>query len=1141
MSSTEVEKYSSGFVFSQHSELQEVSDPENYLEEVKDARRIQKQSIEYNQKVASQPLSSNSREAWARRNNARKAVKEAKKATKQINKMETEVKEQVAARRTYLEAQKAQEKQVYVEAAKKKEEEIQFLIKKEAWLSPTGRAPRIGMIEQGISLGYLPESERSWVNRMKALEAPFLHRRTDLPNWKRGQLEGFYQGMTQKQWDVSRAQDLRNQAASQRQSASIKAGAAIEAAGGTLGGKYTAKSADGSLMGSDLRATSTDPKIAAANQAQSAYVAQLRAGGIGLAQALLKPQTDQSYIVKGQQATKDQTSINLETFLTERGYDISKPETIPDSIFKAPVKYTSARKQTSEPIMGDLRDKIPASPLITKAELAQRSAIQKKFAIPESPPEIVITKTETKTTPSTLQPVSAQILAQQDSKLPPGFESGEAIPLINYDKGLAGGFFGYTAELYTSVSNMFKPEGQQKYAQPSLESAFVDETISTFGTTAKGEMPDLTKSGQTMQLIQEKDIGWVVGSVAATVALGAATFGAQKVYPFIKGLYKQRKIMGGWYDKQVNQLAKSLYPEPTPTTGKISNVLKLDDFELPKEPVKYGVLKNLKTGKYVIEAGTELKPEKIPAWIITPGKKGTGEGFSLPSTLTPEQQLTKLTVIGKPGKTYANIRSIGKFTHEIPVEKGNVITLKNPFTTKSQIEVSGKTGQRFREVKDFEKKKKITYTKPIEKLLKTEFIPVATQTKVSLKNLEQYPKLHKASIENPQIVMSERSLITEGKITKADRFKKKAVIRQTPKTFEMIDPKTGKKIATTKKDVTTQKRGADIVNPETGEKITTSMNIPDTKLTSTLTDLTSMKSPQVLKTEKAVSGSGKKIKATVREMAGQNTPTFTMETGTVSAVLGTSITSTTKAQGTAPATLTSTPQTISFMGSQTTTTSTTIPLSRNLIMSTPTIQKDKASISIREIAGEIASVREKQGIKSATIPITKTIARQQLSTPQKTGTRLSLVPGLKWKVQTKTKLALVPALKQTTVIPPPVPNKTRPAVAPIYIPNTLKTKTKEKKRKKKRKSDFIGNVSESSILGVYKRKELTYGKKRVLKLSAKDKRLQASAKNRLQFLKESDIVKKRKKKSNTQTVLGFSQPKQKKLTKKEKKSKVVRF
>jgi len=104
-----------------------------------------------------------------------------------------------------------------------------------------------------------------------------------------------------------------------------------------------------------------------------------------------------------------------------------------------------------------------------------------------------------------------------------------------------------------------------------------------------------------------------------------------------------------------------------------------------------------------------------------------------------------------------------------------------------------------------------------------------------------------------------------------------------------------------------------------------------------------------------------------------------------------------------------------------------------------------------------------------------------------------------------------------------------------------KRKDEPKPTKKKPLKDFIGNVSESSILGVYKRKELTYGKKRVLKLSAKDKRLQASGKNRLQFLKEKDIVKKRKKKSKTQTILGFKQPKQKKLTKKEKKSKVVRF
>ena len=325
MSSTEVEKYSSGYVFSQQAELQEVSDPENYLEEVKDARRIQQQSIEYNQRVASEPLSSNSREAWARRNNARKAVKEAKKATKQINKMEKEVKEQVTARRTYLEAQKSQERQVYVEAAKKKEQEMKFLVEKEKWISQH----KIGDIPKGIELGYLPQSTMRKYHELKALEN---RPGRGYPTREVHKLEFLYKGGSQKEWgSIIKHQDTQR-AASQRQSASIKGAAAIVESGGTLGGKYTAKSADGSLMGSDLRATSTDPKIAAANQAQSAYVAQLRAGGIGLAQALLKPQTEQSYIVKGQQATKDQTSINLEKFLTERGYDISKPETIPELI-----------------------------------------------------------------------------------------------------------------------------------------------------------------------------------------------------------------------------------------------------------------------------------------------------------------------------------------------------------------------------------------------------------------------------------------------------------------------------------------------------------------------------------------------------------------------------------------------------------------------------------------------------------------------------------------------------------------------------------------------------------------------------------------------------------------------------------------
>ncbi len=1057
MSSTEVEKYSSGYVFSQQSELESLNDPENYLEEVKDARRIQQQSIEYNQRVASEPLSSNSREAWARRNNAKKAVKEAKKATKQINKMEKEVKEQVTARRTYLEAQKSQERQVYIEAAKKKEQEMKFLVEKEKWISQH----KIGDIPKGIELGYLSEGSMSWYNRLKALEAPYANSRRDLPNRERNKLEFLYKGGIQKEWDAIIKHQDTQRAASQRQSASIKGAAAIVESGGTLGGKFSGVNADGSLAGSDLRATSTDPKIAAANQAQSAYVAQLRAGGIGLAQALLKPQTEQSYLVKQKtgvandfkEVTKDQTSINLEKFLTERGYDISKPELIPDSIFKAPVKYTSARAQTKEPTMGDLRDKIPASPQITKAELDQRKAIQQKFAIPESPPEIVITKTETKTTPSTLQPVSAQVLAQQDSKLPPGFESGEAVPLINYDKGLAGGFFGYTAEMYTSVSNLFKPEGQQKYVQPSLESAFVDETISgakhlVGWRDEEGNLPPL-KTGQTQDLILNKDVGWLVGTVGATVAVGAATFGAQRVYPWVKGLYSSLR-----YDKQVVSLASQLSS-------------KSNTYQVEKLP----------GGKYLLTAGTEANPAQVPAIIVQPGRKGSSQLYSeyLPSQLPP----TSLTISGgTKGLGLEKMQEIAPWLTQAPGTKFNIQQLSNPSIT--------------------------NFVKPI-----------GQTTKFSWQEIKKFPKTVLAAASSSDTQMS-RGIIAE---TKAVRTK--PVETKPFKTFvyspsgstvpRIYSPKTGKfKFPGSKK----------IAPPPSGK-------------------------PSLVEPTKTTAPNTEKVKEIVKEMTEAEKKAFAnmeIKTGTVSATLGTSITSTTKAQGiTAPqgttdATVFSAPQTTTF----TTTSTATIPLSTPLKMSTPTIQKDKASISIREIAGEIASVRERQGMKSATIPITKTIARQQLSTPQVTKTNLRLVPGLKWRVQTKTKLALVPALKQTTITPP-TPTRQRTPIVPIPPYNPIIKQEKEKKKVTKKKRGFKGNVPETTIVGIWKEdKEITYGKKKIKKLVSRDWKLIKGGKGSLINVKTPKKPK-RKRKSSTENVLGFKQPKQKKLTKKEKKSKVVRF
>ncbi|MFB5634812.1 MAG: hypothetical protein ACE5SV_08135, partial [Candidatus Nitrosomaritimum aestuariumsis] len=84
---------------------------------------------------------------------------------------------------------------------------------------------------------------------------------------------------------------------------------------------------------------------------QKEYTKALREGKVNLATALLNQRTAGGYT--------GPNTVNIETFLTERGYDLSKPEEIPDSIFK-PEKQLKARAQASKAVknnseMGDLR------------------------------------------------------------------------------------------------------------------------------------------------------------------------------------------------------------------------------------------------------------------------------------------------------------------------------------------------------------------------------------------------------------------------------------------------------------------------------------------------------------------------------------------------------------------------------------------------------------------------------------------------------------------------------------------------------------------------------------------------------------------------------------------------------------------
>lgn len=115
--------------------------------------------------------------------------------------------------------------------------------------------------------------------------------------------------------------------------------------------------------------TSSRKGVNEANIAQKQHVQDIRDGKISLYQALTNPQTPQM-------VSKNNT-INLNQYLHERGYDVTKPETIPNSVLMDRVKYDAARQQARNAVntktpMGDLRKYIPSQPQVPKAVAQQR-------------------------------------------------------------------------------------------------------------------------------------------------------------------------------------------------------------------------------------------------------------------------------------------------------------------------------------------------------------------------------------------------------------------------------------------------------------------------------------------------------------------------------------------------------------------------------------------------------------------------------------------------------------------------------------------------------------------------------------------------------------------------------------------------
>jgi hypothetical protein len=103
-----------------------------------------------------------------------------------------------------------------------------------------------------------------------------------------------------------------------------------------------------------------------------------------------------------------------------------------------------------------------------------------------------------------------------------------------------------------------------------------------------------------------------------------------------------------------------------------------------------------------------------------------------------------------------------------------------------------------------------------------------------------------------------------------------------------------------------------------------------------------------------------------------------------------------------------------------------------------------------------------------------------------------------------------------------VTSRTKKPKGGVVIPwGQNQTKTQRKPRKRGKKAGFIGNVRADSIVGVYKRADITYGKKRVSKLERQDKRLSKKAQTRIDG--DMTLFKTKKKKvKKTESLLGHT-------------------
>lgn len=317
-----------------------------------------------------------------------------------------------------------------------------------------------------------------------------------------------------------------------------------------------------------LRATSSDPEIAKANAQQTAYVASLRSGGVGIAEALLNPRTTQTYFKNGQPVSKSETSINAEQFFQERGYDLSKPELIPNSIFKSE-KQLKARAQASKAVknnseMGDLNLKANKYQKTSNETLQKRNQIRESFGfemVPIQNPKLNASQNLEYFGPTDKRKIENFKLMDNQPLNLAGFndmfgrnmQTGEIQRLKTvgetyspemqffgeFLKGSKNTFDSY-GNMITNTGNFLTGKPQQELARPPVQDQFFGALIDSAKNTFEGEGKDgrskdpLGDFFNTQQKrIDKQGFGQVAGELTTEALFWALPVGAVAKIPKI--------------------------------------------------------------------------------------------------------------------------------------------------------------------------------------------------------------------------------------------------------------------------------------------------------------------------------------------------------------------------------------------------------------------------------------------------------------------------------------------------------------------------------------------------------------------------------------------------------------------------------